>query len=104
MKGDRIVVTFKHTGSGLSTIDGQAPNWFELSDGTQDRNQTIYVRAKAEITAPNQVTVHADGLKSPQHVHFGWHPLTRFNLTNKEGIPASSFRTDRDERWRLLEN
>ncbi|BCX46827.1 9-O-acetylesterase [Haloferula helveola] len=101
IQGDRIVVTFKHTGTGLATNDGEPPNWFELSDGTKDRNQTVYLKADAEITGSNQVTVRAEGIKEPKHVRFGWHPLTRFNLTNKEGIPATSFRSDKDDRWKV---
>ena len=33
VKGDRILVKFKNTGSGLETDDGKPVNWFEISDG-----------------------------------------------------------------------
>lgn len=99
--GHTIRVTFKHTGSGLKTLDGEAPNWFEVSDGTKDRNVTTYVPAVARIVGKDTVEVRADGIDAPRHVRFGWHPLARFNLINAEGLPAVSFRTDRDDRWRV---
>lgn len=95
---DRILVRFAHAGSGLKTNDGAAPNWFEISDGTKDRNRTVYVRAQAEIVGPDMVAVWAEGVKEPKQVRFGWHPLARFNLINREGLPAVSFRTDDDRR------
>ena len=32
IKGDRVLVKFKHAGSGLTTRDGKSPDWFEISD------------------------------------------------------------------------
>ena len=98
IQGDKILVKFKHTGSGLKTNDEAAPNWFEISDGTKDRNRTVYVRAQAKIVAPDTVAVWSQTVNQPNQVRFGWHPLARFNLINKEGLPAVSFRTDDDPR------
>ena len=98
IQGDRILVKFKHTGSGLNTNDGAGPNWFEISDGTVDRRRTVYVQARAKIVESDTVAVWAEGIKQPKHVRFGWHPLARFNLINEEGLPAVSFRTDNDPR------
>ncbi len=94
----KMLITLKHVGSGLKTTDGKAPNWFEISDGTQDRRRTIYVRAQAKIVSNNTIEVWADGVDAPKHVRFGWHPLARFNLINTEGLPAVSFRSDDDPR------
>jgi sialate O-acetylesterase len=101
IKGDRIIVTFKHVGDGLKTLDALAPNWFEIADGTMDRNATSYVLASAKITGKDTVEVWADGVSSPKQVRFGWHPLARFNLVNSAGLPAVSFRTDGDQHWRV---
>jgi len=98
VEGGKVLVKFKHTGSGLTTNDGADPNWFEISDGMKDRNRTVYVRAQAKITGPDTVTVWAEGVREPKQVRFGWHPLARFNLINKKGLPAVSFRTDEDPR------
>jgi len=96
IQDDRILVKFKHTGSGLKTNDGMPPNWFEISDGTEDRNRTVYVAAQAEIVGPDTVAVRSRAISRPEQVRFGWHPLARFNLINREGLPAVSFRTDDD--------
>jgi len=47
VKDGRVRVKFSFTGSGLSTRDGKEPDWFEVSDGTQDRNRLKYVKAGA---------------------------------------------------------
>jgi len=91
----------RHVGSGLKTVDDAAPNWFEISDGTEDRNVLVYQRAQAKIVGKDTVEVWADGVAAPKHVRFGWHPLARFNLANEEGLPAVSFRTDTNPRWRV---
>ena len=98
VRDDRMLVKFKHSGSGLETNDGDAPNWFEISDGTKERNRTVYVQARAEIVEPDTVAVWNTTVNEPKQARFGWHPLARFNLINKEGLPAVSFRTDDDPR------
>ncbi len=98
IQGDKILVKFKYTGSGLTTSDEAPPNWFEVSDGTKDRDRTVYVQAQAKIVGPDTIAVWSEVVPKPKQVRFGWHPLARFNLTNKEGLPAVSFRTDNDRR------
>ena len=98
IRDGKILVKLKHTGSGLGTNDDRPPNWFEISDGTKDRNRTVYVRAEAEILGPDTVAVWSKEIGEPKQVRFGWHSLARFNLVNKEGLPAVSFRTDDDPR------
>lgn len=99
VKDDKVRVTFQHAGSGLGSDDGKALNWFELSDGTprDDRknSQIIYHPAKAKIVAPDTIEVSSSKVANPKHVRFAWHPLARHNLTNKEGLPALPFRSDR---------
>jgi sialate O-acetylesterase len=34
-------------------------------------------------------------VKQPAAVRFGWHQIASPNLGNREGLPASPFRTDR---------
>ncbi len=98
ISGNKIRVKLKHVGSGLKTNDDSPPNWFEISDGAKDRRRTKYVPAQAKIVGNDTIEVWAGGLSAPKHVRFGWHPLTRFNLINAEGLPALSFRTDDDLR------
>lgn len=84
--GAKIVVSFEHVGEGLSTRDGKAPSHFEIAgeDGQ-------YVPATAEIVG-DTVVVHADSVKNPKSVRYGWHQLAEPNLSNKNGLPASPFR------------
>jgi sialate O-acetylesterase len=92
----KIQVTFQHVGSGLKTNDNKMPNWFELSDGTKDGRRTKYKHAEAKIIGKDTIEVWSSNVSDPTQVRFGWHPLTRFNLINVEGLPAVSFRTDSD--------
>ena len=90
--GEKIFVKLQHTGSGLATVDRRPPDWFEISDGKD------YVRADAEIVGDDTIVVTSPSVDKPVSVRFGWHPLVRHNLINKEGLPAVSFRTDRPNR------
>ena len=52
-KGGKMLVKFKHVGTGLKTDDDKAPNWFEVSDGTKQQDRDIsplvYHKAQAKI-------------------------------------------------------
>ena len=97
--GDKMVVRFRHVGTGLKTSDGAPPNWFEISDGKRtderDNSPIAYARATATITGSDTLEVRAEGISNPKHVRFSWHPLGRHNLVNSEGLPALPFRSDR---------
>lgn len=92
IEGNRVTLTFKHVGTGLTSRDGEALNWFEVSDGTMDGRDRVYVPATAEITGPGTITLTAEGIDAPTHARFAWHCLARHNLMNEEGLPAVSFR------------
>lgn len=94
IKGGKILVKFKYVGSGLTTRDGKSPDWFEISDGSKDGNRLKYDKAQANIVGTDTVEIWAAEVKSPQCVRFGWNTLARFNLMNKEGLPAVSFRAE----------
>jgi sialate O-acetylesterase len=87
----RIRVRFDHVGSGLATRDGQPPNWFEIAG--DDRK---FVKARAEIDGET-VLVWSEDIPQPVAVRFAWHmvPEPIPNLINREGLPASPFRTHR---------
>jgi sialate O-acetylesterase len=89
VEGDKIRISFDHVGGGLVALDGQPLSHFTIAgaDGT-------FVEAQATIDGET-VVVHADSVKEPQHVRFGWHEEAEPNLSNKEGLPASPFRTDK---------
>ena len=89
VKGDKILVNFKNTGSGLS-IQGS----HELGHFTIAGEDKRFVWAKAKIEN-NAVLVWSEEVKYPVAVRYAWadNPVGA-NLYNKEGLPASSFRTD----------
>ena len=84
-----IVLHFDHTGSGLSTTDGELPGEFAIAG--EDKH---FVWAKTRISG-NTVIVWHDEIRNPKYVRYAWadNPV-RPNLVNKEGLPASPFRTD----------
>jgi len=87
--GNLVRLSFDHVGGGLISNDGQPLKWFEIAG--EDR--TFY-KAEAEI-AGDTVVVWSPRVPSPKAVRFGWDQLAVPNLANKEGLPASPFRTDK---------
>ena len=89
IKGSKIIITFSHTGSGLATSDEQAPAEFAIAG--EDKK---FVWAQAKIQ-DDQVVVWSGDVPSPKFVRYAWadEPVDP-NLINKEGLPASPFRTD----------
>lgn len=85
LSGNKIIVSFSGIDQGLSTKDGKAPSWFEVSaDGK------TFVDAKAEIK-DNTVVVSADGLANPKFVRMGWYDIAIPNLQDKNGWPVFPF-------------
>ncbi|GAA4410024.1 sialate O-acetylesterase [Nibrella viscosa] len=87
--GNRIIISFDHVGSGLVTSDGEAPGEFAIAGSDKK-----FVWAKARIDG-GTVVVWSDEVPSPRYVRYAWadNPVNP-NLYNKEGLPASPFRTD----------
>jgi sialate O-acetylesterase len=89
--GNKVVISFSNTGSGLVTMDGAAPAQFALAgeDGK-------FVWAQARISG-NTVIIWADGISRPLRVRYAWadNPDNP-NLYNREGLPASPFETTID--------
>jgi sialate O-acetylesterase len=89
VEGNKIRISFDHVGSGLVSRDGQPLTWFTIAG--EDHN---FVTAKAEIDGAT-VVVSSDQVEKPVAVRFGWNQEAEPNLSNKEGLPASPFRTDK---------
>lgn len=68
-----------------------------LSDFQIAGADKIFVEAQARIDG-NSVIVSAPGVKDPVAVRFAWSNTAEPNLFNTEGLPASCFRIDGDER------
>ncbi len=90
IEGNTIRLTFIETGSGLMVKDKYGyVKGFEIADSDQK-----FKFAKAWIEG-NDVLVSADGISNPAAVRYGWADNPEdVNLYNKEGFPASPFRTD----------
>jgi len=89
VEGNKIRITFDSVGNGLASRDEKPLSWFTIA-GKDNK----FVEAKAEIDG-NDVIVSADSVKEPTAARFGWHQQAEPNLMNKEGLPASPFRTDK---------
>jgi sialate O-acetylesterase len=113
LEGTRAILSFDHVGGGLvgkelvATLERKNKNgdsqaaWRvkESSDGAPLVGFAVcgedhkFFNAKAEIKG-NTVIVTCDSVSQPVAVRYGWadHPIC--NLFNREGLPASPFRTD----------
>lgn len=69
-------------------VEGDSLLTFELAG----EDHTFYP-AQAEVFG-HSVKVHSPQVKLPRIVRYGWQPYTKANLVNKEGLPASTFRSD----------
>lgn len=88
--GNKIILTFSHTGAGLTAHDpyGYLKS-FEIAGA--DRK---FHYAKALIDG-DKVVVFQDGVSNPVAVRYGWaDDAGAGNLFNREGFPATPFRTD----------
>lgn len=86
--GNKISITFDSIGSGLASRDGKPLNWFQIAG--EDKK---FVDATATIEG-DKVVVTSTQVAKPVAVRLGWNELAEPNLMNKEGLPASPFRTD----------
>ncbi len=88
VEGNTIRLTFDAIGGGLMSRDEKPLTWFEIAG--EDKQ---FVEAKATIDG-NTIVVSSDAVANPVAVRFGWHQSAEPNFVNKEGLPASPFRTD----------
>jgi sialate O-acetylesterase len=85
--GNKAVLSFKNVGKGLE-CGGEALQGFTIAG--EDRK---FHNAKAEIKG-DQIVVWSDQVEKPVAVRYGWANCPVVNLWNKDGLPASPFRTD----------
>jgi sialate O-acetylesterase len=84
--GDRIIIEFDQTGSGLMIKGGGDLKYFALA-GTNKK----FVWAEA-IIENNHVVVRSDEIPDPVYVRYAWADNPEgANLYNIEGLPASPF-------------
>jgi len=93
IEGDKIRINFDFVGGGLASRDGKDLTYFTIAGEDQK-----FVPATASIDG-NTVVVRSDAVAKPVAVRFSWHETAEPNLMNKEGLPASLFRTDD---WKMV--
>jgi sialate O-acetylesterase len=88
IEGDKIRISFDHAGGGLVSRDGEPLSWFEIAgpDGK-------FAKADAKIDG-DTVVVSSEEVTQPAGVRFAWSQVAQPNLMNRNGLPASAFRTD----------
>jgi sialate O-acetylesterase len=87
-KGNQITLCFDHVGSGLAAKDGRALKGFAVAGPDKK-----FVWAEARVVG-DKVVVSSPNVADPVAVRYAWADNPVCNLYNREGLPASSFRTD----------
>jgi sialate O-acetylesterase len=85
--GNKITLRFKHLGGGLVAKDG-ALTGFTIAGEDQK-----FHAAQASIQGET-VVVSTDQVAKPVAARYGWAAYPVVNLWNRDGLPASPFRTD----------
>ena len=88
-EGHKARIRFDHVGAGLGTHDGQPPSHFEIAGA--DR---VFHPAVATIEN-DELVVSSPKVSQPMSVRYAFTTQATPNLVNQDGLPASSFRTDR---------
>jgi len=90
IQDNKIIITFTNIGSGLIAKGGGELKHFAIA-GSDEK----FVWAKAKVQG-DKVVVWNDDITNPVAVRYGWADNPEgANLYNKEGLPASPFRTDK---------
>jgi hypothetical protein len=89
VKGDKIIIQFDDIGAGLVSRYNEPLKWFAIAG--DDKN---FVKAIAVIKG-NVIEVFNSQIKNPKAVRYAWaNNPEGCNLYNKDGFPASPFKTD----------
>ena len=89
VEGNSIRLTFDHTGTGLAAKGNNLNNFMIAGE------DKVFVKANAIIDNMT-VLVSSPNVTSPKYIRYAWQsqPTEPINFYNKEGLPASPFRTD----------
>jgi len=85
--GNKLFLSFDHLGGGLVAKDGKLVGFKIAGDDGK------FVDADAIIEG-DTVVVTSPMVAKPSDARYGWKNFMTVNLFNKEGLPASPFRTD----------
>jgi sialate O-acetylesterase len=87
VKDGKVTLSFNHVGRGLEARGGELKG-FAIAGADKK-----FVWAKAEIQG-DKIVVSSSEVSEPVAVRYGWADYPVVNLWNKDGLPASPFRTD----------
>jgi sialate O-acetylesterase len=87
VEGNKAILSFTHVGEGLEAKGGP------LEGFTIAGPDHHFVKAEAEIR-DGHVEVWSKEVEKPVAVRYGWANFPVVNLYNKDGLPATPFRTD----------
>ena len=87
-EGNKIRLFFDHAGNGLKAAEGGLKDFMIAGAGTS------FAPADAVIEG-STVVVSSKYVDNPEHVRYGWSNWVMGTLFSYEGLPASSFRTDK---------
>jgi sialate O-acetylesterase len=89
IKGNKIIIYFKNTGTGLTSRNSETLKYFEIAGPDKK-----FLPAQTKISG-HTIEVWSDEVKNPVAVRYGWLDNPEgANLYNKEGLPASPFITE----------
>jgi sialate O-acetylesterase len=92
VEGNAAILSFDHVGAGLTAKGGPLTGFWVAGPDKK------FVPAAAAIRG-DTVVVSSDLVTWPVAVRYGWADYPVVNLWNKDGLPASPFRTDFAELW-----
>ncbi|MCJ7543360.1 MAG: sialate O-acetylesterase [Phycisphaerae bacterium] len=87
VSGDKAVLSFRNVGSGLA-VKGEKLSGFAIAGANRQ-----FTWAQATIRG-DKVIVSSPDVPQPVAVRYGWADNPDCTLYNREGLPASPFRTD----------
>jgi sialate O-acetylesterase len=85
---DKVIITFDYANNGLMIKELNGENNFLIAN-----KDKIFRKAKVKVEG-NKLIVSNDEVKNPVAVRYAFTNTSEATLFNKEGLPASSFRTD----------
>lgn len=84
-----LLLSFDYA-DGLTTSDGFPPRTFEIAEFMDMYSDPDSV----EILPDNKIRIVSSKLLKPRFIRYGWQPVTRANLVNQDGLPASTFKIE----------
>jgi sialate O-acetylesterase len=88
IEGNKIILSFTNVGSGLKTNDEEDLREFAVAGADKK-----FVWANAKIVG-DKIEISNNNITAPVYVRYAWADNPNVNFYNKEGLPASPFKTD----------